>query len=539
MKRELLIIILLINATIPMVQAIPGDGSQNPLEISEGIYYGNLSEFGSMWYLINLTGNYIFELDGDIDTDFDLYLYNLTEHELDHSNEPNYPDAITSYGYYGSHLLEVRSYSGSGNFTLDVSSFPVIPGDNEKNPISISEGETTGVFDGSIDFIWYNHSFSGNYNLKLVGDDLTDFDLYVYDQGLNLIEQSSGITYPKIVDLYSFYESALIKIETSSSEGSFTLNITSFPLTAGDNPANPIQLTNNMTFSSRLPVVSGGDLWGIWFIIEINGYQRFILDAAIETDYDLYLYTLDQIEIESQTTSYYPEILTTEELVGTFLLEVFSYIGEGSFDLITQEVGDAPGSSFERAIPIETGNTNGMVPGPAFDQSIWYKISVDGNYTLAVYSDDGIDLDMYVYDSNYDLFTSVHTYNNPENLTLIDVHGEYYIKINPYTTELGDFILFFYEQVETIPQTSTLDGSKEGGFDETFSEYGLPLILGVAVITSYAIVARKRAAFRPRNIKQNIGKKLQSRKIEAKVCLTCGTFNPMGAVFCEECGSDL
>jgi ribosomal protein L40E len=540
MLRELLVAILLITVTLPMVQGLPGDTSDNPIAISEGIHNAILPENNSMWYSINLTGNYIFTLDAALDTDFDLYLFDSNLQEIYHSVRSTYPDKITTFSYYGVHLLEVRAWSGSGSFTLNVTSFPVIPGDNERNPIEISEGDTQGIFDGSSEFIWYNHSFSGNYNIKLIGDDLTDFDLYMYDQDLNSIGQAWGPTYPKRIDLYSFYEPVLIKIEASSGVGSFILNVTSFPLVAGDSPNNPIQLSNNMKFSSRFPVISGGDLWAMWFSIEINGYQRFILDASTQTDFDLYLYTLDLIELDSATSYYYPEIITTEELVGTFLLRVFSYTGEGNFDLITQEVGNTPGSSFDMAIPIEIGNTTGMVPGPAFDQSIWYKITVDGNYTLTLYADDdGIDLDMYVYDADYDLFTSALSYDNPENLTLIDVHGEYYIKIKSNYLKLGEFTLSFYEKVEPTSETSSVDDSKEGGASEFFSEYGIPFILTVSVIASYLTIARKRESIRPRNIKQNISKKLKSRKIEGKVCLTCGTFNPMGAVFCEECGSDM
>ncbi len=101
-----------------------------------------------------------------------------------------------------------------------------------------------------------------------------------------------------------------------------------------------------------------------------------------------------------------------------------------------------PGDSIQNAISITTGNTDGTLPGPASDNSVWYKISLSsGNYIWSLTGPVGTDFDLDLFDSNSVYLEGAYHDTYPDSFLTIDLgSGSYYI--NVYTSSgTGTFTL--------------------------------------------------------------------------------------------------
>ena len=79
------------------------------------------------------------------------------------------------------YLLKIKHYSGSGAFSLNITSFPVIPGDSSSNPVIIDHRIDDQTIYGELPLneyyhdVWYLLNLNGSYEFKLNGDEGTDF----------------------------------------------------------------------------------------------------------------------------------------------------------------------------------------------------------------------------------------------------------------------------------------------------------------------------------------------------------------------------
>lgn len=532
-----IILILLFNFT---VIGSPGESPDDPIPIDEGITLGTVNNTESLWYSINLEGNYEISLNASVSADFDMALYNSSLDVVQTATSPSYPDIMTIYSRYGLHYIEVYPYNGDGDFILNVTSFPVILGDSERNPILISEGTIQQTLDGSGDFLWYQVDLAGNYEFVLSGPNTANFDLYLYNSDLERIGITQGSDYPNLLTSYSIYGSFFIQIHSTSGAGDFTLVIKSFSLISGDHYLNPLQIGEG-THTGNLPGPSEDG--SIWYSFNFDGKYRFMLTGAEFTDFEIYLYTTHNTLIDSATASSYPEIMTTEYLYGTYLIEIYPYDGVGNYSLTIVNLTNTTASSPNLAQKITPGSYTGAFPGPADDYSYWYLISLDGNYTITLKGPSNTDFDMKVYDKSLVLYRSGTATLYPEIIYLTDVNGEFYINIYPYQDNFGEFSLEIYESANTsvIPTASATIETFESGRDgDSIQNNQLMLILVLSAIVLSVGLRKMVTMISSKRVKNRSlvkGESLGSRRLFNLLCDTCETFNEEGSIFCQECGS--
>ncbi|MCY3412137.1 MAG: zinc ribbon domain-containing protein [Candidatus Heimdallarchaeota archaeon] len=525
MRMAWMLVLLLM---IQVASAELGDDS-DPEEIIPGFHLGSLEEYGTYWYKINLTGNYEIILEANETTDFDLYIYDSFNTSIDKSIHNYYPDSVTAYNYDGLYLIAIYAYSGSGAYSLNITSFPQIPGDHESNPMDIAEGEYSHYLDIR-ESMWYNCSMLGNVEIELQGPSGSDFDLYLYSQSLELISYDSGSYYPKSITIYTVNATYLIKVYARSGAGEFLLTIHNFPQIQGDSPDNPIPLEIEDSKAGYLPGSSEDN--SIWYSISISGYQRFILLSPLDVDFEMILYDDALSQVDSATGSYRNEMMTTEELDGDYLLEVYSYSGLGNYTLITQVVGIGPGSSYNDAVLLEN-NYTGIIPGPALDRSFWFRIEVTGDYSISLTAEFYNDFDLRVYTSNLYLLDSSTGTDYPEQVDLIDVQGTYFVNIIPYSDDYGWFILEIHEIKDDPVLSSFEDYTQEEDESTNYFPF-ITFFVVMIVIMGYSI--RKVLLSRPAKPNKVMDRFPVSGP---RICRACSNINEPEAIFCENCGTNL
>lgn len=428
------------------------------------------------------------------------------------------------------------------NITIINQSFAV-PGENTGEAITIFEGITQGTLPGpDIDGgIWYKITLDGHYYFSLDALFSTDFDMGIYSDSMVLVGEADNNLYPDIWKAYNLVGEYFINVYPYSGSGDFDLNVTSFVAIPGEDLEVPINIEEGIT-EGLLPGPSDDE--AIYHNITLNGDYTFSLTGAANTDFDMQLQGENGWNIDSSTTSIYPEEMTTHGLNGNYIIKIYAYSGEGVFTLRIERIIYQVGGSFYDPIAITGNNVNGNLPGPSISGGIWYSIQLFGNYRFELTADDGTDFDIKLYDLEYVLIDSGSSYAYPEVMEIVNAIGTYIIEVYGYQeSDTGSYLLV----IEEIEVTSTIDPFTTSTGADTSDDQSTPTLMWIAIILLILYLMQKftKRLGTSKNVKPKRGpdiaesfKQVESLK-RMKICFACESTNDFAALFCEECGTKL
>lgn len=339
----LIMVVLLINiSTINQSSAVPGESSDEPITIFEGITQGTLpgpDKDGGIWYSIALNGHYYFSLDALFSTDFDMGVYSDSMVLVGEADNNLYPDVLKAYNLVGDYFINVYPYSGSGDFDLNITSFVATPGEDPGAPIDIEEGITEGLLPGPAEdhSIYYNITLNGDYIFSLTGPENTDFEIILMNENGGTVGSSTSSNYPEVMTTGGLNGNYIIEIYAYSGEGAFTLRINRIVYQVGGSFYDPLAISGN-NVSGNIPGPSSSG--GIWYSIHLSGNYRFELTGDVGTDFDMKLYDLDYVLIDSASTYIYPEVMEIVNAIGKYIIEIYGYQERdtGSYLLVIEKI---------------------------------------------------------------------------------------------------------------------------------------------------------------------------------------------------------
>ncbi|MCE7734160.1 MAG: hypothetical protein GPJ54_04720 [Candidatus Heimdallarchaeota archaeon] len=146
--------------------------------------------------------------------------------------------------------------------------------------------------------------------------------------------------------------------------------------------------------------------------------------------------------------------------------------------LSTSNADTVLGDTYTNPVDITTGDTNGTLPGPAPDGSIWYSVNLTGSYTFSLDGPVMTDFDFIIYTISTETgnLTSLRTANDttyPDNVVITEIPSITFL-INVYDVydDGGDFVLTISEfYVNTEPVSPPLPVIPDG-YEQISLEWG-------------------------------------------------------------------
>jgi len=457
MARSVVTILLLSTISTLVLADDAGSGSDaggssssaTPLNPTNATYYGNLSSTDtSDFYSISMpngTGVYV-GLTSPTGSDFDLYLYDSGNSQIDSSLSTSSYDEVTSNGTSigGTTVyIEVRQWSGSGQYSMQIWVFsePQGPAQNDAGtgsdagdtstsatPLSSSNQTVPGWISDTFDpQDWYNISVpSGN------GIYVTMSFPNGSTSGSQLALIESTATYYIQYDYTSPYEVTsngtnvgggyvFIRVLTSSDEGYYNLTITLFStagqpgssqddagsgMDAGDSAGAALQInmtSNTTTFEGW--VDNNWDSSDYYSVFVPTNWTSWASLSWLNTSADLDLYLYDS----NQTTLAYSYFDNPETVSGnsssisgtTIYYNVVAYSGNDLYYNLTigiANLSDSPafnqndansggdaGDDFSTALglPNDNGTYYGWI-SESLDTDDIYSVQIPSGYAIEV-----------------------------------------------------------------------------------------------------------------------------------------------------------
>ena len=268
MKKQLILLLLFLGSTLftQMASSVPGDSFTDPITAQLGDNYGTISGTESEYFWFAGTGQYLFSLVGPSGTDLDMAIYDANINYIGSASSTTYPDTDrvkSTTGYY----IEVYSYSGTGSFTLTITSDS---SGSQTNPLQAYVGyQYEDLFYTGDEVYYILNEGAGTYEFNLYGDAAyNDFDIEVFDSTWNQIDGSYGTTYPETVTA-AVDGTAYIRVYSYSGLGWFELGIS--------------QLSSNTGYSSA----EYYDMFNVglqltWSLVVSDGSQSYYSSYGIE-----------------------------------------------------------------------------------------------------------------------------------------------------------------------------------------------------------------------------------------------------------------
>jgi hypothetical protein len=457
MARSVVAILLLSTISTLVLADDAGSGSDagdssssaTPLNPTNATYYGNLSSTDtSDFYSISMpngTGVSV-GLTSPTGSDFDLYLYDSGNSQIDYSFSVSSYDEVTSNGTSigGTTVyIEVRRYSGSGQYSMQIWIFsePQGPAQNDAGtgsdagdtstsatPLNSSNQTVPGWISDTFDpQDWYNISIpSGNGiyvtmsfpNGSVSGSQLALIEstatYYIQNDYTSPYEVTSNGT--NVGDGYVF-----IRVLTSSDEGHYNLTITLFStagqpgssqddagsgMDAGDNAGAALQInmtSNTTTFEGW--VDNNWDSNDYYSVFVPTNWTSWASLSWLNTSADLDLYLYDS----NQTTLAYSYFDNPETVSGnsssisgtTIYYNVVAYSGNDLYYNLTigfANLSDSPafnqndansggdaGDDFSTALglPNDNGTYYGWI-SESLDIDDFYSVQIPSGYAIEV-----------------------------------------------------------------------------------------------------------------------------------------------------------
>lgn len=517
---------------------------------------------GSLWYKTSVSGDRRIFLSGPSGSEFGYNFYypnGTMAYQLEGSiyTDPSkiepYPKALNIEEMSGDYLIQVFTDRGIGNFNLTISDISSESGAFQKTAIPISQQITNDEFIAVKQNIWYNLTLDGNYIFTLNGLQGVDFDMYLYNSSLNIVESSHKSIFPDEILVYNYTGVYYLRVEAWAGIGTFSLNMTSYLSQLGDHITNAIPITGNL-YDAQLPgparsLTTAGD-GAIWYSISLSGFYEITLETNISS-YRMSIYHTEE-NILFDTTTSYRNYIQTPLLNETIYIEVKSYGVNGTFNLSFENKGINPGFSFFNAIPIIDGFANGTSPGVSYDDSTFYTVYLKGDYQIELYSF-GADFDLIIYNENQREVESLTGTENPNSVSFYAQGGDYYFEVYAYDNELGNFSLSIYAITTTTSDysysdpydeftaytSSTVDNQGDAIGGIVFGVFMVFLVIGIgAVYANSASSSVKKSGMKSSYTYNNKSIQTGIKNIPS-YCTACGTRNVGDAIFCQECGTKL
>ncbi|MBJ29463.1 MAG: hypothetical protein CMB61_05360 [Euryarchaeota archaeon] len=512
-SRLIVAILILSSLSMSTVANDAGSGSDagsststaTPLPTSNATYYGNLSSTDTEdFFSISVPNGSAMTvgLTSPSSADFDPYVYDSSGTLIDYSyTTQSYEEASTNGTSVGGTTvyIEIRLYSGSGQYTMQVWIFPdQSPQQNDANSggdaglsassslaLNSSNQTLNGWISDSFDtYDWYNitvptgngvfvtMSFpnaTGSSQLSLIESTATYYINYDYTAPFEVTSNGTNVGGGHVY----------IRVYSGSDEGNYSLNISFFSTSgqpgsnqddarsgsdAGNTLSNALQI--NMTGNTTTIPGWVDETWDDYDFYSIAVPSNWTTWASISwnnssADLDLVLYDSNQSTLDSSWSSNPESVSGNSSAIGgtTVYYRVSAWSGtDVSYNLTIGmgnlsdspaynqndansggDVGNDIASSF--ALPIDNGSYGGWI-SDSMDSNDFFSVQVPSGYAIQAnlsWNNSANDFDLYLYDQSQSQIDSSFN-DNPESVQsgATNVSGTtVYIQVESYQSWWG------------------------------------------------------------------------------------------------------
>ncbi len=338
------------------------DDPDRAIVVSEGdSVTGEIEREGEeLYYKVELEPGDVLAIamSGDAGTDFDVVVYHGTTGSkvdmIDGSFNEGSTESLEIVAWDSSwYLIDVYSYEGTGDFTLDIgTSTPVDIDDGDNDFASATLITASGTFEGTLNA---NYDKDDYYKVDLdAGSFLdvelsvpwdSDFDIYIYDEYENDVDCSNDVYGDEELDLEIETDGVYyIDVWAYEGMGDYVLEV-AFGSTAATDDDNGVLEANSLSPGTVTDSVSEyGDPYDYYKIyLEAGTVMSVELDGPAGTDYDLWLWDED-IEIlwdyEGLEPGSHEEIYFPVDRSMYYYVIVNAWEGAGGYTMNVDVVGE-------------------------------------------------------------------------------------------------------------------------------------------------------------------------------------------------------
>jgi len=375
-SRTLIVILVVIAVVIASIAvAILFIGVTNPFNDAKEIFDGDsisgtMSGSGAdkLYKILLQPGEVVsVTLTGDGGTDFDLYAYENVlfwdEYIITGSATDTSSETMSFVAWEEAHyILDVYSYEGRGDYTLDVDIVETISLDDGDNSIPqafpIESGMTiSDNLNEYYDEDDYYEIFVNEGEILYTFLEVpmnTDFDLYIYDSAGNQLGLSEAAYGNEEVSIYAaasdyYYANAW----AYDGIGYYSIYVETFagPSEDSNNEIESAQgISDGAFFTDTLNSYDGTDI-DDYFSIYLNAGDTITatLNGPSNADFDLYIYDADgDIVASSEEFTSYENIVYNAPYEGYYYVNPYAYDGFGEYTLIV-DIGGGGSSVYANA----------------------------------------------------------------------------------------------------------------------------------------------------------------------------------------------
>ncbi|MEM2878929.1 MAG: pre-peptidase C-terminal domain-containing protein, partial [Candidatus Hadarchaeales archaeon] len=291
-------------------------------------------------------------------SDFDLSLYDASQWEVDSSLLGGSQTDMVSYTATSSgyHYIRVYLYEGSGIYSMTVTvaggatqndaGSGQDAGDTFAQAITVQSGSYTGFVDSTDKDDYYRVSLAGGQIIVVsLSPPLgSDFDLYLYGSDKTLLDYStlSESQIDTVTYTATSPENCYVRVERWSGSGvySFTVWLSSVSVqndwNSGMDAGNSLAQAIAVSSGSGMGYLDSTDTEDYYRIRVASGVEICaVLDPPLGSDFDLYLYDQNGIELSSSilSGSQTDTINYTSTYAGDFYIRVCLWSGSGIYSL--------------------------------------------------------------------------------------------------------------------------------------------------------------------------------------------------------------
>ena len=361
------------------------------------------------------------------DPDFDLYLIDPSGTTVAKSEGTNRQETISyTPSTTGTYKIKVYSYTGSGNYFLDVSAG--MGEVQDTTPPTISNVQVTDITETTATITWTTDE---------PADSVVEYGTttnYGYTKSDSTLVTSHSITLTGLSPGTTYH----FRVKSTDAAGNTAVS-QDYTFTTQSSSGGGTTYQHTVTFTGS--VTSGSP--DAWFYVEVStvGYIYIKLSWSTSADLDFYVYAPDGTYIGRAYTTNNPEILkvfTDSYGTGTYAIKVNLYSGpDTSFTL---EVDGYEKQAYQ-------GTVTSSSTDAYFD--IYMKYTGEAYFKLTWGT--SADLDFYVYDPSWNYVSRAYTTNNPETLWVtIDETGTWHVRVNLYSGPDTSFTLYAYVPADNL-----------------------------------------------------------------------------------------
>ncbi|MDH5645448.1 MAG: hypothetical protein OEZ01_05545, partial [Candidatus Heimdallarchaeota archaeon] len=416
----------------------------DPVNATLGLNTGTLENQSSVYYYQFLaeSNDYMFSLSGPTSTDFDMRIYDLDGILITSAIGVVYPDNAVILNYQGILNIEIYSFSGFGDFALNIS---IYEDPQTNNPVDAYLGMNIGTLD--IDNPSHQFNFAttvGNYSFQLSGPDNTDFDLHILDEFGEILAGAYGIDYPDTAYVINSPTIMTIEVYSFFGYGEFSLNISSFiPTNDPQNPPTPDPIAAEL--GSNMGVLTMENPFVLYEFISVSGNYSFQLSGPEDSDFDMYIMNEFGEILASAFDVEYPDIANVINAPNLMIIEVYSYYGYGEFVLNISEYTPIPGESYDYPINAQLGDNFGSIGSTGVS---FLRMDETGSFAFSLTGPEETDFDMIITTLDGEFIDGAFGVTYPDTVTIYNLETSIIITVYSFSG-YGDYVLHI-EQVADL-----------------------------------------------------------------------------------------